>query len=472
MKVKFIPSSWLRRDGRRLDCGPYLSGALEAKVRLEELEAPKEHLHELTHGHKGGIYNGPKFSRTWVRDPEFGVPFVGSSAMLQADLSELPLLSRKDAESPRLSYLRLRPGMTLISCSGTIGRMVYCRQDMDGIWASQHIMKVVPNPARVSPGYLFAYLSSKFGVPLIMAGTYGSIIQSIEPHHIADLPVPRLGNTIEGEIHQLVETAARLRVEANSLLKQAVAQVLEAWGVAGDVSEYAEKTPDVRTVSSSRLHQESRFDAFYYGSAPTESDRTLNDIADRMPIRPLGDVVSEVFETTRFGRVTVEDPAWGVPFLSISDLVRFDPRTDALVSRKQVERLRALVHSGWLILPRVGQIHGVFGTVCYIPEHLDGVAVSDNNIRILPEDEVTGAYLWAALTTKICYLQVVRRACGTSIPYLDAKRVASIPVPWPAEGVRAQVASLVCEAMAKRSRATRSEDEARRQVEAAIEEAS
>jgi len=72
---------------------------------------------QVTAGHDGGIFNGPKFSRTWVDDPDYGVPFVGSSAMLMADLSNLPLLRRKDAESARLSYLRLSPGMTLISFS-------------------------------------------------------------------------------------------------------------------------------------------------------------------------------------------------------------------------------------------------------------------------------------------------------------------------------------------------------------------
>ena len=31
-KMKSVPSSWLQRDGRRLDCGPYMSGAIEARV--------------------------------------------------------------------------------------------------------------------------------------------------------------------------------------------------------------------------------------------------------------------------------------------------------------------------------------------------------------------------------------------------------------------------------------------------------
>jgi type I restriction enzyme S subunit len=268
-----------------------------------------------------------------------------------------------------------------------------------------------------------------------------------------------------------VEEAASKRAHSSRLLSEAIKAALDAWSVS-DLSLVPIDGPDVVTPQASRLSATLRFDAFFYGRGGALSDRVLEGIGTRLPVRALGEISEEVFETTRFGRKTVDDPAFGVPFLSISDLVRFDPRTDALVSRRQVEAVRADVRSGWLILPRVGQLQGVFGTVCYIPRHLDGVGVSDNNIRIVPKSEVDGAYLWAALSTKLLYQQIVRRACGTSIPYLDAKRVRQIPVPWPSNAVvRERIAERVIEAMECRSAASEAEDEARALVERAIEEA-
>ena len=89
--------------------------------------------------------------------------------------------------------------------------MAYVRPDMDGMWSfSEHVMNVVPDPDRILPGYLYAFLSSKFGVPLVVGGTYGAIIQHIEPHHIANLPVPRLGEKIETRVHRLIQEAAEL----------------------------------------------------------------------------------------------------------------------------------------------------------------------------------------------------------------------------------------------------------------------
>jgi len=91
--------------------------------------------------------------------------------------------------------------------------MAYVRPDMDGYWSSQDVMKVQPDPDRIPPGYLNAFLSSRFGVPIIVSQAYGAIIQHIEPHHIADFPVPRFDSEIEQSIHDLVQGAADLRAQ-------------------------------------------------------------------------------------------------------------------------------------------------------------------------------------------------------------------------------------------------------------------
>lgn len=203
-----VRADWFFNQGLRLDAAPYLSGALEARRRMQTLPNTVR-LDSVTTGHNGGIFNGPKFSRVYLDDPEVSVPFLGSTDMLEADFSYLPRLSRQIANS--LGYLMVEPGMSLISCSGTIGRMAYVRPDMAGFWTSQHVMKVQPDPDRVPSGYLYTFLRSRFGVPMIVSSAYGAIIQHIEPNHLVDLPVPRFDSTLEQKIHDLVEESARLR---------------------------------------------------------------------------------------------------------------------------------------------------------------------------------------------------------------------------------------------------------------------
>src|SRR5579871_2313833 len=158
MKVGTVRSAWFPEEGFRLDASPYISGAVQTKQLLRGLRT--EALRQMTAGYNGGIYTPPihNFSRNYVEDREHGVPFVGSTTMLRADLAGLPLLCKRDAFSAKLMPLRLEKGMTLISASGTIGRTAYVRRDMDGIWSSGDVMKVRPDTAKVRAGFLYAFL--------------------------------------------------------------------------------------------------------------------------------------------------------------------------------------------------------------------------------------------------------------------------------------------------------------------------
>ena len=64
--------------------------------------------------------DGPQFRRNYVNDQEHGVPFLSSTDIMEADFTSLPLLQKKDAHSSKLAYLEIDPGMTLITCSGTV----------------------------------------------------------------------------------------------------------------------------------------------------------------------------------------------------------------------------------------------------------------------------------------------------------------------------------------------------------------
>jgi len=104
-----------------------------------------------------GIFNGPRFPRTYVSDPSHGIPFLGSTDILDVELTHLQLLSKRQvAQNPDLI---VQEGWTLITCSGTIGRMAYARSEMSGMAGSQHFMRVLPNRDEIRAGFLFAYLS-------------------------------------------------------------------------------------------------------------------------------------------------------------------------------------------------------------------------------------------------------------------------------------------------------------------------
>lgn len=464
MKVKEVPYSWIPRWGYRLDVEPFVGGAVETRVFLEKAPYPKHPLHELTTGHNGGIYNGPMFRRNYVESPEHGVPFLTSGSMLRADLSDVGLLRRKDAESPKLSYLRLTRGTTLISCSGSIGRTVYTRPDMEGMWASQDIMKVVPDPAKVPPGFLFAFLSSKFGVSMVTSGTYGAIIQHIEPEHIADLPVPRLGANLEGECHRLVEDAAAARYRATTRLEQA--QSLLTSGLDLDVGagqRQDQHGPIGQMVLASEISGTTRLEGYFYNA---KALRIEQRIRERAAYRRL-DEVADVYDVPPFKHIYVA-ASNGVPFFTSGDLFTLDRRADKFLSRTRTKNLHLYVlERGWVLLARSGQLGGILGKPQYSDSALEGAATSDHVIRIVPKKgAVPAGYLYAYLASpSIGYPLITRTMTGHSIPALWPSQLNSLPFLPLSEGEMKRIHTLVEEAFELRVKATALEDDARSLVE-------
>jgi type I restriction enzyme S subunit len=462
MRVKVVPSAWLERDGRRLDCGPYMSGALEAKVLIDSLRARKDPLQLVTQGGMSGIFHAGRIRRTWVESPAHGRPFLSSTDILQCDLPSLPYISnRAVAENPRLP---IATGWTLITRSGTIGRMAYSRPDIDGYACSEHVLRVVPEPSRIPPGYLYAYLSSKFGVPLVVGGTYGAIIQHIEPEHIADLPVPRLGSSIESQAGSLVDHAANMRVRAANLLHKAQDLLVERLSIPAPRPKFFYRAPQVVDTLSSSFSR--RGDAYYY-IALNRDAREAWDVATSDAVA-LG-IVADVFIPGIFKRQYADDPAYGVPYITGADMFQIEPKTNQFLLTRVVDDVGLRLRRGMIVVQEAGQLGGLIGRSVLVGEHLDGYACTNNMVRITAKDPADTGYLFAVLSSIYGVRLVSREAAGSSIPHLEAGRVRAITIPWPAKRIREEVGVLVVQAQRLRDEAISADREARALVENAIE---
>ena len=464
-----VMSSWMEDNGRRLDCNPYLSGAFEAKVILEKLSAKKEPLQNLTSGHNGGIYNGPQFVRNYVDDPKYGIPFLTAGSMLQADLSQVSLLKRKDAESSKLKYLRLQEGMTLISCSGTVGRMVYTRSDMDGMWSSQDILKVVADPDKILPGYLYAYLSSKFGVPIIVSGTYGAIIQHVEPHHIADLPVPRLGNDIEEKAHYLVSEAARLRNEYQAQIKEATHRLFSSVGLKDiTAAEWHNMGADlgfIKNISSSyslslrALNFNPRFEKIL--SNITSTDYKL-----------LGDICKggQLESGVRFKRIDCHFD-FGVKLVGQRELFWMEPEGRCIASRYAPNDI--YVKDETILVAAQGTLgeNEVFCRAELVTGTWLKYVYSQYFIRICSGDpDISGAFIFAFMRSETVFRCLRSMSVGSKQQDMHRAILANLPIPIPPTDVRKEIEFCVREAYQSRQKASVLEQQAISLVEQVIEE--
>ena len=161
------------------------------------------------------IWHAGRWKRVYVNNPKTGIPLVGSSAMLKSDLSDIKLISRKYTED--MADKMLHPGWILVSCSGTIGNTVFTNTGHAGKGLLPSISFGLSRRTSWG-GYLYAYLSSKYGYAMLTQGTFGAVIQHIEPANVSTIPVPVFPEEMQKEIDQLIRDAASLRDKAAEFL--------------------------------------------------------------------------------------------------------------------------------------------------------------------------------------------------------------------------------------------------------------
>ena len=459
-QVKTIPSRWLEDNGCRLDCGPYMSGAIEARQILKNINFTKTPLTELTESGMSGIFKGKMVKRIFVHDKDNGVPFINTSGMLSADLSDLPLLSRKMAQTDKPCYVK--EGTTLVSAAGTIGRTAFVRGEMAGMFACSDIMKVIPDVEKVSAGYLYAFLSSKFGVPLLTSGTFGSIILHIEPFHIASIPVPRLGK-IEIEIHNLVTKAARLRTDASKLINDSIL-LLENEAALEELATSNGAYFDVNIASSKALN--SRLEGFFHSRYHASARNSVKNSLHGSFL--VSEVAESIIEPTRFKRVQVDESESSVPFFGTSPLLWATPKPIYHLPGRQKNINDYLVSRKTVLIPRSGQISGLIGSAILPYGEIAGGAITEDAIRVNCETEIDAGYIFIALNSDYGKRQLKARAYGSSIPHLDVNQIGLVEIPKLPTETYEKIGQAGLESALKRENAIRLEEEAVSIVEQVI----
>jgi len=463
--IKIIPSAWLEQTGRRLDCGPYLSGGLEAKILLNKLSVRKDPLHSLTAKGSHGIFHAGREGRTWVEDPAFGVPFLSSSDVLQADLSSAPLISRRIVS--RNPLFLIGPRWTLITRSGTVGRMLYSRTDMDGFACSEHVLRVVPDESKVPAGYLYSFLASRYGLPIVVGGTYGSIIQHIEPAHVAELPVPRFGDPIESEAHRLVQEAERLRCQYQRQICEATGLLFASVGL--------------KDIAPADWHADDP-DVGFTRKLPTAASlRALNfnprfqHLSDRICSRPHRRLVELCKPGTlrrggRYKRIDA-DPEYAYQLIGQKEIFWLRPEGRWIAKRSVGEDV--LVEAGTTLVAAQGTL-GESELYCrseFVWGPLVERAYSEHLLRVISEEVLMPrGCLFAFMRSESAFRLLRSTSMGTKLQDHHPTFLRQLPVPYPEKKIQDEIHNLVVDAYEKRHRSVAVEDEATSLIERAVEE--
>jgi type I restriction enzyme S subunit len=387
--------------------------------------------------------------------------------MLLADIEYLPLVSAKLAMSEKFSVLRVSQGMTLISCSGAIGRMVYARKEMDGCWSSQAVMKVSPAKLEILPGYLYAFLSSDLGRTLVQAKTYGAIVPQIEREHLVDLPVPRVDGSTEQRIHELVEHASANRSKFQDGITKASLIILEHIGLSDallhDWNSSSQDLGFAATVNSSLT-----FRALNYSRRAQEVWDRLREVEHQT----LGQICKNGFIGTgsRFKRIDC-DPDFGSLLVGQKQAFFMRPAGRWISAARAPKGIFAKEET--VMIASSGGLgeHDMYCRAVLVTGKWLDYAYTQHFMRVVSGDQlISGAYIYAFLRTEAAFRCLRSMSTGSMQQEIHIGILKNMPIPILPDPKVREIEALIRDSFVLRDQADALEDEARALLSASIEE--
>ncbi len=204
-------------------------GRLDASYHVPIVDAIMKHLNEYAEEvttigdsriSKEVILPG-RFKRVYVEEG-YGHVLFGGKQIHELDPSNKKYLSNSKHNKRIMDELEISENTTLITRSGTIGKVAIVPKHWEHWVASEHIIRVVPAANDIS-GYLNIFLASDYGSQLITRFTYGAVVDEIDDNHVRQIPIPLLKNhEVQQRINSLALEANQKRYEAYQLEQQAL----------------------------------------------------------------------------------------------------------------------------------------------------------------------------------------------------------------------------------------------------------
>ena len=436
------PSSAVLRGALRLEAGFYGSEGYRALHAMEKSGFKIGQIGDLAEV----TWFGP-FSRTYVDDHAFGVPFLSSSDMMAANLVPKNFLS--SALTRNLKRLLVKKGTILVSCSGTIGNVAICTKDFNGHAVSQHAIRV-DTKTDIDRGVLYAFLLSELGQFLITRNKSGSVIESIYATDVAGLPLPLLPKDLRCDLSNKIQRACDLRVSANALLDEANRLVLNLVN-SHDIEHKAERPWFIQSAhqifNARETEGYARLDATYYKPV------TLNLRARIRASRGVA-LKDRVQNVILIGKTFVEgvhkvERGYGVPYFTGKELFTYRLLPGAYITSHRPALIdKLIVTRGTTLITCAGTV----GKVMYVRGSLEGAAITHDAIRVLPGDEIHPGFVYAFLASSVGQSQLQRCSYGSVIPRLYRTHVENILVPETDDG-GIEIGTLVDQAFDLRAQA-------------------
>ncbi|WP_148654310.1 hypothetical protein [Paraburkholderia caribensis] len=387
-----------------------------------------------------------------------GIPFLRGTNYSGNFINFSDVLHISDEAHRLLHKSEVRPGMVLLSMSGSVGSVAVALES----WAypinsNQDIAKIVP--ASVSPFYLAAYLSSRYGRIQINRQPVGSVQQHVFLWMIERLQIPRFSGRLEAQVSATAEKAYLQHETAFDAVDVAENELISALGFAN----WTPPEPLAYSARAAEVFASGRFDAQYFMPAKEQVRQSLA----ALPGQLLSDRVDSIREqwvpdrapaTMRVRNYDVTDAL--VPLLDAEKGPSFAADIGSMKKVFKdgdvaISRLRAYLKE--VAVVRTGDDIPSVGSSEFIVLRPKGTAISPETLMVF---------------LRSAPVQTILKWCqdGSQHPRFSESDLLSISVPDAVAEVSVQITKIVEDGFTARYRAQKLLEAAKRAVEIAIED--
>ena len=453
MRVSAINIKDVQSARLRTDASYHLSEGQAVQRDIASSPYPLIHVKDVA----DDIFIGNRAKRVYVSSAEHGIPFLSSSDILKGDLEHVKLASKK--YTPEIERMLLQKGWTLISRSGTIGNCAFATAKHAQKLASEDVIRLVPNNI-LRGGLVYAYLASKYGHSLLTQGTFGAVIQHIEPDFVGSLPIPQFPESFQKEVDDLMQESSRLREEATDALEESKRLIMNF--TSKEYNNISLKKSSSIKISSLYSTLNTRFDPTIYINKGVQ---WLTDL-QKNTVR-LGDINIKMWYPGIFKRAYVNN---GLPYIKGSSVFDVNPfKTCDHLSKARTPKLDDLWLKEGMVLITCA---GACGLIKMITKEYEdkGAIGSPDIIRLVSNDSLyTTEYLFAYLQLPPIYDYMQSLKYGSVIERFDIDNIKTIPVIEPTIELSQSITYIIRTYMDKTYRAFNCEEQAISMVEQEIE---
>ncbi len=209
------------------------------------------------------------------------------------------------------------------------------------------------------------------------------------------------------------------------------------------------------TIISSKwlMEGEERLDAEHYTQEGFRFKKILEESG--YPLWPLGKW--KIFNPPPLKRHFIEKSAMSVPYIMPSEMFDFKVTPTKYVAPKKIKNVEDwYVKEGWIILSQSGNA----GRPLFVTKEYENIVISQNAIRIVPDEDSKAGFVYAYLSTKMGQSLLGQEQFGVTVKHLRPHHVANIPVPEIDSEASKRIHRQIVEAARLRSEANRIENEA------------